>query len=423
MGVVEEEEDPLGFGRVKVRCFGYHSPDRAFLPTSELPWTQTVFPVTAGAAAAEIGSSPSLQKNSIVFGAFYDGDNLQDAIILGTIPGGVLQAANYTPTDDYGFGSALLAGGSGIPESGGYGEQSIDASSNGVTVARRANADPNSYLPPVSSAVSSAAAEGIASAAEKEATKGIVEISGTNKGPGIQKYWTATSAGTGAYGEPWCAAFACWAVREGSGLPEERLPTSAGSDQWIDVWAKRNSDIVEVKLAAPNATSLKRGDIIIKRSVGSGKSRIPGHTSIVTKGTDSAGNFETVDGNSGNAVRKVSRRKRDFNKRHYILSIKDTGIPANSGEEPKTYYGPNGETIREGYGTLEEKQQQARDFSIRNAGRSGGGTGPTQQQVDSLSDTKVRGVSQYDPSDNSGGSAALFPYTARELGLFNEEDD
>jgi len=326
MGVVEEEMDPREMGRVKVRCFGYHSPDRKLLPTKDLPWTQTIFPVTAGPATGSAGSSPALKIGSIVFGAFYDGNELQDGIILGTVPGGVLKQANYDPVTEVGYGSEFGPFGPGIPEGAGSNEVTLDAASVGVVAPEIASVEPKKYADPTE--VPSSAASGIAAKALKEVKEGVKEINGTNKGKGIQKYWSATSAGEGGYGQIWCAAFACWVVKEGSGLPKDKLPTSAFSNNWIDEWARTNTDLVEVYYAAPNASSIKPGDILVRRKVGDSH----GHVSIVTKGTDSAGNFQTVDGNSGNAVRTVTRKTNSLSHRHYILRIKKTNIPPNNGE-------------------------------------------------------------------------------------------
>ena len=38
IGEVEDRNDPLRLGRVKVRCFGWHTTDKAVLPSENLPW-------------------------------------------------------------------------------------------------------------------------------------------------------------------------------------------------------------------------------------------------------------------------------------------------------------------------------------------------------------------------------------------------
>ena len=42
-GVVEDRNDPLQLGRVRVRAFGYHSGDSVNdLPLDQLPWAQPI---------------------------------------------------------------------------------------------------------------------------------------------------------------------------------------------------------------------------------------------------------------------------------------------------------------------------------------------------------------------------------------------
>ena len=118
MGVVEDDFDPEGMGRVKVRCFGYHDPDHELLPTRDLPYTQTIHPVTAGSAVGGNGTSPTPLLNSIVFGAFYDGNDTQDALILGTLPGGNLSTGQYDPNTNFGFGTPDVSPGRAIPLAG-----------------------------------------------------------------------------------------------------------------------------------------------------------------------------------------------------------------------------------------------------------------------------------------------------------------
>jgi hypothetical protein len=82
IGEVEARNDPLKLGRVKVRCFGWHPKDRGVMPTADLPWAQTIQPVTAPPAA------PTGLTNGVwVFGFFMDGDKAQRPMIMGMIPG------------------------------------------------------------------------------------------------------------------------------------------------------------------------------------------------------------------------------------------------------------------------------------------------------------------------------------------------
>ena len=82
IGEVESRDDPLKLGRVRVRCFGWHPKDKTVLPTADLPWAQTVQPVTAPAA-----SPTGLTIGRWVFGFFVDGDAAQRPMIIGQIPG------------------------------------------------------------------------------------------------------------------------------------------------------------------------------------------------------------------------------------------------------------------------------------------------------------------------------------------------
>ena len=86
-GVVEDRTDPEYLGRVKVRCIGLHTSDQNDLPTADLPWSQVVLPVSS-AAISGLGFSPSaLVEGSWVYGYFRDGENCQEPLVLGSIPG------------------------------------------------------------------------------------------------------------------------------------------------------------------------------------------------------------------------------------------------------------------------------------------------------------------------------------------------
>ena len=56
-GVVEDRNDPLQLGRVRVRCLGFHTEDKQLIPTEDLPWAYPVQPISS-AAMSGIGSTP-----------------------------------------------------------------------------------------------------------------------------------------------------------------------------------------------------------------------------------------------------------------------------------------------------------------------------------------------------------------------------
>jgi hypothetical protein len=86
-GVVEDRNDPLQLGRVKIRCVGYHTDDKTELPTEDLPWATPVQPITS-AAMSGIGTTPvGPVEGSWVVGFFRDGTQTQLPVFFGTLGG------------------------------------------------------------------------------------------------------------------------------------------------------------------------------------------------------------------------------------------------------------------------------------------------------------------------------------------------
>ena len=89
-GVIEDINDPTEMGRVRVRCFGYHTPEKDMklggIPTEALPWSHVMLPVTS-ASMTGIGRSPTgILQGAWVVGYFRDGDARQDSFVIGTLP-------------------------------------------------------------------------------------------------------------------------------------------------------------------------------------------------------------------------------------------------------------------------------------------------------------------------------------------------
>ena len=79
MGVVEDRQDPLNLGRIRVRIFGRHSDNKQLVPTNTLPWSQVLLPTN--------NSNPyPCREGDQVLGMFLDGKNAQISLILGTYP-------------------------------------------------------------------------------------------------------------------------------------------------------------------------------------------------------------------------------------------------------------------------------------------------------------------------------------------------
>jgi len=87
VGVVEDRNDPVQMGRVRVRCFGWHTDDKGSIPTDMLPWAMTVNGIQS-ASVSGLGNSPTgLVEGAWVVGFFMDGDRAQEPIVLGSLTG------------------------------------------------------------------------------------------------------------------------------------------------------------------------------------------------------------------------------------------------------------------------------------------------------------------------------------------------
>lgn len=99
-GVIEDRKDPLMLGRVRVRCFGYHSPFKADIDTADLPWASVLMPPT-GPGTSGLGTSPPfLVEGSWVHGFFRDGKTAQDPVITGVYSS---KSAAEKPNAELGF--------------------------------------------------------------------------------------------------------------------------------------------------------------------------------------------------------------------------------------------------------------------------------------------------------------------------------
>ena len=94
VGVVEDRNDPEALGRVRVRCVGFHTENVVELPTDDLPWAHVMHPVTDPAMHG-MGNSPSfLVEGTYVIGFFRDSVERQQPIIIGSLPGSPIAAAD-----------------------------------------------------------------------------------------------------------------------------------------------------------------------------------------------------------------------------------------------------------------------------------------------------------------------------------------
>lgn len=94
-GIVEDVNDSLKLGRVRVRCLGYHHESQNILPTNNLPWAEVVNTVTSS-GQGNVGHTPvGMEVDTWVFGFFKDGDMGQRPVVVGTHHG--IPAGNDQP--------------------------------------------------------------------------------------------------------------------------------------------------------------------------------------------------------------------------------------------------------------------------------------------------------------------------------------
>lgn len=87
MGVVEDINDPVQLGRVRVRIFGTHTEDKNKIKTKDLPWAQPIQSINSG-AVNDLGTSPTgLKQGSWVVGFFMDGNEKQRPLVFGSLAG------------------------------------------------------------------------------------------------------------------------------------------------------------------------------------------------------------------------------------------------------------------------------------------------------------------------------------------------
>jgi hypothetical protein len=80
MGVVEDRNDPQQLGRVRVRCFGWHTDEKTLIPTEALPWALPVHSVN-------VPASYTPKEGDWCVGFFADGESAQHPIIFGVLTG------------------------------------------------------------------------------------------------------------------------------------------------------------------------------------------------------------------------------------------------------------------------------------------------------------------------------------------------
>ena len=85
-GIVEDRNDPLEIGRVRVRVHGLHPHQKDRLSTADLAWSNVIMPVTT-AGLGGLGKTHSLVEGTSVIGFFSDNMTKQDFVVTGVSQG------------------------------------------------------------------------------------------------------------------------------------------------------------------------------------------------------------------------------------------------------------------------------------------------------------------------------------------------
>ena len=80
-GVVEDYDDPLKTGRLRVRIYGFHNPNKTILPTADLPWAMVALPANGSTTF----TGPKV--GDWVIGFFFDKESAQLPVVTHVLPG------------------------------------------------------------------------------------------------------------------------------------------------------------------------------------------------------------------------------------------------------------------------------------------------------------------------------------------------
>jgi hypothetical protein len=80
-GIVEDYDDPLKTGRLRVRINGFHNINKTVLPTTDLPWAMVALPVNGSTTT----TGPKV--GDWVIGFFFDRESAQLPVVTHVLPG------------------------------------------------------------------------------------------------------------------------------------------------------------------------------------------------------------------------------------------------------------------------------------------------------------------------------------------------
>ena len=97
-GIIEDRNDPLKIGRVRVRVHGCHTDDKSRIGSPDLPWWHVITPTT-NAGLGGFGIQHSLVEGTTVFG-FWRDEDMQDFVVMGVQQGISQKGYKETITDE-----------------------------------------------------------------------------------------------------------------------------------------------------------------------------------------------------------------------------------------------------------------------------------------------------------------------------------
>jgi hypothetical protein len=297
-GIIEDcDEDNK---RVRVRMFGLHSfeLDSSGSPeilTTDLPWSTLLLPVTS---EPSYSNSISGLLGSWAFGFFRDGDDMQDAVVIGIYKGPqnaeaiggfnpLFNSTGYTDSMPFAnsYSSQINVGANVVPASavGGYRPITASHSDNGLLKTFKQKLPTISYDETIASR--------ILQPALSQLNKNI-SYNG-NSGP-IAEYFRATDYPIGASKSAhWCAAFVCWVIKQSGLFDESSRPKTASANGFLE-WSRNEKD--KRTEIIYNPSDMRSGDII-KFS--------HSHVGIVVEASN-GNTFKSIEGNTTGATIRIN---------------------------------------------------------------------------------------------------------------------
>lgn len=145
---------------------------------------------------------------------------------------------------------------------------------------------------------------------------GVEEVNGTNCGPRVNEYKSATWLDS-TKSWPWCAAFICWLFREA--MKDDKYsfkrPQTAGAYDFENWATSQGSNII---LKKPHGGDIKPGDIVVFNF---------SHIGIAIGSPDSTGFVKTIEGNTDGAGSReggaVLEKRRKISSIRSIIRVKE----------------------------------------------------------------------------------------------------